>query len=397
MAINNNNMFDPSKRIRVALGEEFTSKVEAEAVNRIVSQANLDKNTTKSEQSPSGPVRNQFDASAYTSQIIHTNGIKTSENVFNIPNKARVDALENTIARFNSSIKVNKEKTAKTIINNALINITGFDKNVTRAENVTNAVNLIANVGYGLVTEHLFDSHLQQNKTFKKGLGVGLAGTLVDFTTSYLFTGNKDSVEGLFDPNSITSSEAVLINKTIAKEKLSYAVEHSLAGVVLPFVASEVINRFVPKTITEKPVIKTITSFGTFSSIGKITTQAVRRHKNTTELKTLAGYKYTVTDNEPCEAYKLVAKYATKKSLDKAIDSSIYGTLGGLIGRSINFKGMFDKLRNKPGVKTNTPPAITFVEVKEKPIKTVPNKTKPVEKVVKPIVKETKQTKKVTA
>ena len=64
MAINDGNTIDPSRRIRAVLGEEFTANVEADALNRIVSQANVEGNVKSN--NPTGPVRNdKFDVSEY--------------------------------------------------------------------------------------------------------------------------------------------------------------------------------------------------------------------------------------------------------------------------------------------------------------------------------------------
>ena len=79
MAINDGNSIDPSRRIRAVLGEEFTANVEADALNRIVSQANVEGNVKSN--NPTGPVRNdKFDASEYMNRIVHSNSTKVGVN-----------------------------------------------------------------------------------------------------------------------------------------------------------------------------------------------------------------------------------------------------------------------------------------------------------------------------
>lgn len=369
MAINDGNSIDPSRRIRAVLGEEFTANVEADALNRIVSQANVEGNV-KSNERPTGPVRNDnFDASEYMNRIVHSNSTKVGVNGVKphpVTNASRNEALNKTFSQFKSTIMMeDRSKVAK-----ITMKLTGFDKAKSRAENITNAGCLIANITTGVSLQYLSDSYLHKSENFntKNVLGVGVVGSLVDFASAYWFSGNKDTVEGLFDPNNISSAEADLINKAINKEKLKYAVEHVGVGFIAPFATSNVLNKFLPETVKNKSVVKVLTSFGALSAVSKTVLQSVRNFKDIKDLKTIDGCSYAITEGQPCEAYEIIAKYATRKSINGQLDTSIYGNIGGVAVTSIT-----NMLKNKKVVGNTEvvkPAALSsMVELKELPVK----------------------------
>ena len=358
MAINNNNEFDPSKRIRATLGEEFTANVEADALNRIVSQANIE-----GEKRPAGgPVRNQIDVSQFMNKIEHSNGAKPKN--FSIPNVTRNEALVKTTEAFND-MRMEDRSTADKI----LMKVTGFDKKRSRAENITNAGCLLANITTGLTLQYIADDYIRKNDKFVNVAGAGLVGAALDFASSYWFAGNKDTVEGLFDPNAITSAEANIINKAIRKEHLAYASEHTLFGYVAPLAMSKTFNKILPEKAKNNKFVGALTSFGVLSSVGKLALQGVRSYKSIKDLKTLNGCSYAITDGQPCEAYEMIAKYATKVSINSQLDGSIYGNIGGVVVNTI-------KSCTKPAVVAK--PTVTKMEISE-PTK---KETTKVEKVI---------------
>ena len=363
MAINDGNSIDPSRRIRAVLGEEFTANVEADALNRIVSQANVEGNV-KSNKS-TGPVRNdKFDASEYMNRIVHSNSTKVGVNGIKphpVTNASRNEALNKTFAQFKSTIMMeDRSKAAK-----VTMKLTGFDKSKSRAENITNAGCMLANISTGATLQYLSDSYLHKSENFniKNILGVGVVGSFVDFASAYLFSGNKDTVEGLFDPNNISSAEADLINKAINKEKLKYAVEHVGIGFIAPFATSNAFNKLLPEKAKNNGVVKALTSFGILSAVSKTVLQSVRNFKDIKDLKNIDGCSYSITEGQPCEAYEIIAKYATRKSINGQLDGSIYGNIGGVTASTIS-----NMIKNKK-VARNTevvkPATLPKLEVKE--------------------------------
>ena len=374
MAINDGNTIDPSRRIRAVLGEEFTANVEADALNRIVSQANVEGNVKSN--NPTGPVRNdKFDVSDYVNRIVHSNSTKVGVNGVKphpVTNASRNEALNKTFMQFKSTIMMeDRPKSAKVVMK-----LTGFDKAKSRAENITNAGCALANISTGVALQYISDSYLHEPENFntKNILGVSIVGSLVDFTSSYWFSGNKDTVEGLFDPNNISSAEADLINKAINKEKFKYAAEHVGFGFIAPFAASNAFNKFLPEKAKNNNVVK----FGTLSAISKTVLQSIRNFKDIKDLKSIDGCSYSITEGQPCEAYEIIAKYATRKSINGQLDSSIYGNIGGVAVTSISNMIKNKKVAgNTEVVKSVDSPKIELVEL--------------------PVKKETTKNEKVTA
>ena len=364
MAINDGNTIDPSRRIRAVLGEEFTANVEADALNRIVSQANVEGNVKSN--NPTGPVRNdKFDASDYVNRIVHSNSTKVGVNGVKphpVTNASRNEALNKTFMQFKSTIMMeDRPKSAKVVMK-----LTGFDKAKSRAENITNAGCALANVSTGVALQYISDSYLHKSENFntKNILGVSIVGSLVDFASSYWFSGNKDTVEGLFDPNNISSAEADLINKAINKEKFKYAAEHVGFGFIAPFAASNAFNKFLPEKAKNNNVVKVLTSFGTLSAVSKTVLQSVRNFKDIKDLKSIDGCSYSITEGQPCEAYEIIAKYATRKSINGQLDSSIYGNIGGVAVTSISNMIKNKKVAgNTEVVKSVDSPKIELVEL----------------------------------
>ena len=362
MAINDGNTIDPSRRIRAVLGEEFTANVEADALNRIVSQANVEGNVKSN--NPTGPVRNdKFDASDYVNRIVHStkvgvNGVKPHP----VTNASRNEALNKTFMQFKSTIMMeDRPKSAKVVMK-----LTGFDKAKSRAENITNAGCALANVSTGAALQYISDSYLHKPENFntKNILGVGIVGSMVDFASSYWFSGNKDTVEGLFDPNNISSAEADLINKAINKEKFKYAAEHVGFGFIAPFAASNAFNKFLPEKAKNNNVVKVLTSFGTLSAVSKTVLQSVRNFKDIKDLKSIDGCSYSITEGQPCEAYEIIAKYATRKSINGQLDSSIYGNIGGVVVTSMSNMIKNKKVAgNTNDIKPVDSPKIELVEL----------------------------------
>jgi len=330
MAINDLKELDPSKRIRATLGEEFVSNVEADALKRIVSQANIE---TKKEAAPTGPVRNDFDVTEHMNRIVHSNPVTpTSGNTSPVTSFSREQALKNTCAMFENMSMKNRSPAAK-----FLMTATGFDKSRSRAENITNAGCLIGQVTSGVAVEHLADVIAKSNNGSKaKNIATaGIAGGIIDFAGAYLFSGNKDTVEGLFDPNNISQAEANIINKAILNEKLKYAAEHTAIGFIAPYAVSNILNKTLPEKVKSNGVVNALTSFGALAAVSKTVLNGVRVYKDAKDIKTLDGVTYSIVDGQPCEMYEAVAKYATRRSIDNHIDASIYGNLGGLTANTV--------------------------------------------------------------
>ena len=66
------------------------------------------------------------------------------------------------------------------------------------------------------------------------------------------------------------------------------------------------------------------------SAVSKTVLQSVRNFKDIKDLKNIDGCSYSITEGQPCEAYEIIAKYATRKSISGQLDGSIYGNIGGV-------------------------------------------------------------------
>lgn len=333
MAINDggsNGILDPSRRIRATLGEEFVNNTEADALNRIISQANYG-GGVKSNTTPGTAVRNEHDISEYTNKIIHTST--------NSPDQSRINAASMRMSSTSREEALNKafdklksiDSRNKTGVNKVLIKTTGFNKELSHAENLLNGTSMLANIITGGAIQTLSDEYLKKNRSTKNVIGTGLACSLLDFAETYAFNSNKDTVEGLFDPNSISSAEADIINREIRNEKLKHAAEHTAFGYIAPFVASNILNKVLPEKTKTNQIVNVSTSFGVLSSISKVVLQGVRNYKDVKEIKSINGTPYAITDGQPCEAWGTIAKIATKRSINDKVDSSIYGSLGSLL------------------------------------------------------------------
>lgn len=367
MAINDGSgtVLDPSKRIRAALGEEFVNNTEADALNRIISQANLSSGV-KSNAKPGGPVRNEYDVSEYTSKIVHSNGpIPTGKKPNVMTQSSRNEALTKAVKKLQSFDSRNDSG-----INKVLIKTTGFNKNLSRAENLLNATSLISNIITGSAIQTLSDEYLKKNYNTKNVVGTGVACSVIDFAETYLFNSNKDTVEGLFDPNSITSAEADIINKEIRNEKLKHAAEHTAFGYIAPFVASNILNKVLPEKAKSNKIVNVSTSFGVLSSVSKLILQNIRNYKDLKEIDSINGVSFAITEGQPCEAWGVIAKMATKRSINDKVDSSIYGSLGSLTVNTIKNQIEAKRRSNQTSNLIITKP-VKLVEEKPQMTKTI--------------------------
>ena len=128
----------------------------------------------------------------------------------------------------------------------------------------------------------------------------------------------------------------------------------------------------IPEKAKNNGVVKVLTSFGTLSAVSKTVLQSVRNFKDIKDLKSIDGCSYSITEGQPCEAYEIIAKYATRKSINGQLDSSIYGNIGGVAVTSISNMIKNKKVAgNTVVVKPVDSPKIELVElpVKKETIK----------------------------
>ena len=109
------------------------------------------------------------------------------------------------------------------------------------------------------------------------------------------------------------------------------------------------------------------------SAVSKTVLQSVRNFKDIKDLKTIDGCSYSITEGQPCEAYEIIAKYATRKSINGQLDASIYGNIGGVAVTSIS-----NMVKNKKVAGNNTevvkPVDSPKIELVELPVKKEINK-----------------------
>lgn len=359
-AINSNvgggHTFDPSKRIRATLGDDFVSSVQEEAIERLAEAmaTNAKKSdgvTPETEMGDEnmGRVRDMFN------NIKHTTP------------KAETAVREESSVQETEKEEIGYKPTKMETFVRAT---TGFGIKDSKKHNISQFVSNAIRNGGALVTTDVMETTFKFNryrddKIKNIGLASGISSA-IDFAATYFGSANINRVTklitetGVYDYGYLTLEDSEIIKKVVNKEKLIYAAEHTAASVIIPTVAKFLINKYVGEDKIEKSnILKYATSFGSLSTASKLGLTAIR---NITEKKT--------SDN-PTDLTE-IAKTAAKVSINEQIDPTLVGTIAGsIIGyNSVEFqnptKAKLQEFKSKMVVPVAGETVV--VPVEEKPV-----------------------------
>lgn len=344
MAINENNegriVFDPSKRIRAALGEEFSTDLQADATRRLaaaMASASVIRSPGELEIDPQE--ENMKRLRDIHSTITHTNPIKPNP----VQNEAPVNRMETmepeeraktrSVAFMESERECSKLIEKKSFAENVVRKATGFGIHDSATENVAHAIALGLKNFAACASADAIETTFRMKNDKNVGIAVGVSAGIDAIVTSWT-AGNGARISKIFDPDVITSTEAQNISKTIAKEKMKYGIQHAVAAVVAPAVVKYGIDKAVGDKIENNKIAQVLTSFGALSEVGKVTLNLVRRAKEAKASKE-AAENVSITDSldTPVNEYNNIAKHAINRIINESVDDTVFGTvLGSVIG-----------------------------------------------------------------
>lgn len=362
MAINENeeghNVFDPSKRIRAALGPEFTSNLQAEAANRLAAAMASTGVIRSPGELTLNEEENNMNFKGMIGKITHTNPRdpnNAEQDVVYANERAAQSMIEpnpmeklqpEERAKVRGQALINSEKIVndmfekKPLIEKLVRSTTGFGIHDTAADNATHAIAVgVRNIAAAATTDAV-ETTFRMKDLKKSAIATGVSSA-IDLAVTTWASGNGSRINKIFDPDVITSTEAANISKTIAKEKLKYGAQHALAAIIAPAILKGGIDKVFSSKIEKNNTAKVLTSFGALSEAGKLTLSIVRKISEKKNAKKAAENSISVSDslNTPVEAYNDVAKLAINRIINETMDDTILGTVAGsLIGyRSVEY------------------------------------------------------------
>ena len=337
MAINDTRTFDPSRRIRAALGEEYTNNLEGEAIARL--SAAMASNAIRKTKDYTEEEDNDMRIKEIVGKIVHTNPVKPVE-----PAKDPV-GLEGTTGSDRSAIRVAAYDSACKELDTMLTNdpfknkivkaCTGIDLSGDKKSKVSEAVKFALKNTSKIVVNNAMETSLKYgNKNGIIACSAIAAGT--NMFGQMFFSTNDAKINSMFDPNVITSAEADLIRSTIRKEKFKFAAQHTVATVVAPAAVKLLINKVAEEKISNNKILSVATSFGVLSGIGELGLKAVRKISEKKQLKKLKeelAKSYEFAEVDPIAGYGTIAKVATNHMINSTIcDTALGATIGSVIG-----------------------------------------------------------------
>lgn len=334
MSINENengkNEFDPTKKVRAVLGDDFVDEVEADALAKLsaASKAAVVSNNVYEE--PGSEAAKPMGPADWVKRIKHTNPIvKPNEDNFV---KETDEGVE--VRRMNGieeARKLHEEFVCKKgLITNIKSGVLGINPGSTTSETVTSIVNTAVRGFCGFTANDVIETSFGMNDNKKLLTGIGV-GAVLDVIGSYGATVNNKTLNKFFNENNITKAESDIINAEIRKEKIKYTAEHLAAAVVIPAAAKFGIDKLVKEKNSD--AIGLALSFGTLSTIGKIALQVVRKIGDSKLEAELAETSYKVPSSGPNPYYKNLAKAMAHRFCDTQIDTTIVtGAAGTYFG-----------------------------------------------------------------
>lgn len=325
-AINSNvgggHTFDPSKRIRASLGDEFVASVETEAIERLAEA--MATNAKKSDGNTEEYVEETNDMGGIRSMF---NNIKHTTPKAEELKAANAECVEQKLQQFEAVPGI----TAKpTMFENVVRATTGLGIKDSKKHNLAQITsNAIRSAGSFATTDAMETTfrfnRYRDDKLKNVGIAAGISSA-VDFAATYLGSANIDRVTklitdtGVYDYSYLTMEDMATIKKVANKEKLVYAAEHVAAGVVVPTVAKLLLSKYVgDDKLESSKLLKSATSFGALSTVSKLGLTAIR---NAVANKT--------TPNHPTDLATM-AKVAAKVAINEQLDPTLVGTIAGSI------------------------------------------------------------------
>lgn len=344
MAINSRteggHQYDPSKRIRMSLGEEFVANVEAESTERLaqaMASTAVKNNGREYEEENDMRIKDLFKKTQHTTTAgqdiqnqantkIDAENVRESQSSLN-------ERLGNVkLAEQRLTNMISKKSMPETIIREA----SGFGIKDNAKQNTTHAINFAIKNAVSFIEADLiepivggYDPENGKDK-FKAVAAATGVSAILDMASS-LCTNNQ-RINSVFDQNAISASESAIIKSTIKKEKIKYAAEHTAAGVILPTLAKIGLTKVIgAEKIEKNKALKALTSFGTLSTIGKVSLSGIRKVAEKKQIAKINSQEYAVTNNAPTTHYANLAKIATNHVLNEGLDNTLIGTTLGTV------------------------------------------------------------------
>ena len=328
--INGKNEFDPTKKVRAVLGNDFVDEVEAEALAKLSAASKAAVVSKNVYEEPGSEAAKPMGPADWVKQIKHTNPIvKQNEEKFINETDEGVEVRRMT--GIEEARKLHEEFVCKKgLITNVKSGVFGINPNSTTSETVTSVVNTAIRGFCGFATNDIIETSfgMNDNKKLMTGIGVGAA---LDVIGSYGATVNNKTLNKFFNENNITKAESDVINAEIRKEKIKYTAEHLAAAVVIPAAAKFGIDKLVKEKNSD--AMDLALSFGTLSTIGKITLQVIRKINDSKLEAELAETSYKVPASGPNPYCKNLAKAVAHRLCNNQIDATIVtGAAGTYLG-----------------------------------------------------------------
>ena len=327
-AINSNvgggHTFDPSKRIRASLGDEFVASVETEAIERLAEA--MATNAKKSDGNIEEYVEENNDMGGIRSMF---NNIKHTTPKADELKAANTERVEQKLQQFENTPE-SPITTKPTMFENVVRATTGLGIKDSKKHNLAQITSNAIRAAGSFVTTDAMETTFRFNryrddKIKNVGIAAGVSSA-IDFAATYLGSANIDRVTklitdtGVYDYSYLTMEDMATIKKVANKEKLIYAAEHVAASVVVPTVTKLLLSKFVgDDKLESSTLLKSATSFGALSTASKLGLTAIR---NVVANKT--------TPNHPTDLTAM-AKVAAKVTINEQLDPTLVGTIAGSI------------------------------------------------------------------
>lgn len=330
-SLDGKSIFDPSKRIKAAVGEDYAANVESEAIERL-SQAMASNGIRKRDDYIEEKEEENNDMrlrDLVKNHCTHTNGVKSTveESTYTSPEERtsiRTEAFTESQKKLNDLLK------KKPFVENAVRFTTGFGIKDSKDENMNKFItNGIKNVSSFIINDSI-DTTFKLGNMKNTGIAISMSAGL-DFVTNYICSGNSKRIGKMFDSNVITATEAANINKAITNEKLKYALEHTAAAVVVPSLVKMGVNAIVPEKAKDNKIVEYATSFGVLSEIGKASLYGIRKMIEKKAIANASENKYTVSsdDDVAIKGYNDIAKLAINHIINESFADTLVGSATG--------------------------------------------------------------------
>ena len=338
MAINDASTFDPSRRIRAALGEEYTNNLEGEAIARL--SAAMASNAIRKTGDYAEEEDNEMHIKEIVSKITHTNPKPTepAKDPIGLEGKDPSDRSAIRLSAYTTSCDSLESFTTKDPFGRGLVkSFTGINLSSDKKTKTSDVVKFALKNTSKFVVNNAMETSLKYGNT-KGILACSAISVGVNLVESMFFSVNENTINELFDPNIITSAEANLIRNTIRKEKVMYAIQNSAATVIAPAAIKFGINHFFGEKIENNKLLSAVTSFGVLSEVGNVGLKLTRKAIEKKQLKNLReelNKTYDFAETDPIGGYSTIAKVATNHSINGTVCDTIPGgVLGSIVGNN---------------------------------------------------------------